>query len=181
MCFSEKKDFGPPVSRPVMSDEMADRVRQSMQALGSASPYLLANFIASNKKLIMWHGLSDGLLSPDVGHCGWSGAGPNAFETLYHKMPGEPATPTTMDAEHDLLMALEAWVERKSAPEHIIASRYQDDDATKPITRAMPLCPFPAQARYNGFSDVHAASSWSCPLDDRRMSTVGNFGLRGGL
>jgi len=181
MRFSEKKDFGPPVSRPVMSDEMADRVRQSMQALGSASPYLLANFIASNKKLIMWHGLSDGLLSPDVGHCGWSGAGPNAFETLYHKMPGEPATPTTMDAEHDLLMALEAWVERKSAPEHIIASRYQDDDATKPITRAMPLCPFPAQARYNGFSDVHAASSWSCPLDDRRMSTVGNFGLRGGL
>ena len=74
-------------------------------------------------------------MAPDVAHCGWGGAGPNAFQTLYHKVPGE-LPPPVIDADHDLLMALEKWVTTKSPPQRIIASRYQDDDPSKPVVRS---------------------------------------------
>jgi hypothetical protein len=211
MRFVENGEIKEIASSSVVPDEMANRIRQSMQEIGPANPYLLASFIERNRKLIMWHGFSDGWLSPyvtiryyrelvrlhmgyqqlqknvrlfmapDVGHCGWGGEGPNAFQTLYHKMPGEPLPPPKMDAEHDLLMALEAWVEDNSAPQHIIASRYQDDDPRKPVVRAIPLCPFPAQAHYKGSGDVNEASSWSCPVGDQSLLVVGSSGIRGGL
>jgi hypothetical protein len=209
--FVAKRRFNAISFGSVVPDEMADRIRQSMQALGSANPYLLASFIAQDRKLILWHGFADGALSPyvtiryyrelarwhmgyqrlqknvklfmapDVGHCGWGGVGPNAFETLYHKIPGEPPLPPKMDPEHDFLMALEAWVEDNAAPEHIIASRYQDDEPGKPVVRTLPLCQFPAQARYQGSGDLNDGSSWSCPAGDQRLLTVGSFGSRGGL
>jgi hypothetical protein len=49
-------------------------------------------------------------MAPDVGHCGVGGDGPNAFQTLYHKVPGE-MPPPVVDADNDMLSALERWTE----------------------------------------------------------------------
>jgi len=51
----------------------------------------------------------------------------------------------------------------------------------KPVVRTLPLCQFPAQARYQGSGDLNDGSSWSCPAGDQRLLTVGSFGSRGGL
>jgi hypothetical protein len=119
-------------------------------------------------------------ITPQGGNTGMSG-GATPAAALYHKIPGEPPLPPKMDPEHDFLMALEAWVEDNAAPEHIIASRYQDDEPGKPVVRTLPLCQFPAQARYQGSGDLNDGSSWSCPAGDQRLLTVGSFGSRGGL
>jgi feruloyl esterase len=193
----------------VVPGATADRIGQSLALLSVNNPYALAGFLAQGKKLILWHGTADGLLTPfntikyyqelaalrggydrlqrnvklfmapDVGHC-YGGAGPNAFQTLYHKLGLGELPPPIMDSDHDMLMALEAWVERDVEPRQIIASRYQDDDYSKRVVRTMPLCPFPAMARYDGHGDANLASSWSCPKSDERLLKVGRFGATAG-
>jgi feruloyl esterase len=191
-------------------DSVARRIGQSLQALSPSNPFQLAPFIAQGRKLLMWHGYADGLLdpyvtvryyqqladinggyanlrrnvrlfmAPDVAHCGYGGAGPNAFQTLYHKTMGE-LPPPVIDPRHDLLSALEAWVEAGVAPDQIVASKYVDDDPSKPVVRSMPLCPFPAAARYDGKGDVNAADAWSCPAADERLLQMGPFGRHAGM
>jgi hypothetical protein len=193
-----------------LPDAVARRIDQSLQALSPSNPFQLAPFIEQGRKLLMWHGYADGLLdpyvtvryyqqladlnggyanlrksvrlfmAPDVAHCGFGGAGPNAFQTLYHKTVGE-MPPPVIDPQHDLLSALEAWVEAGVPPDRIVASKYGDDDPSKPVVRTMPLCPFPAAARYDGKGDVNAADSWSCPAADGRLLQIGPFGRHAGL
>jgi hypothetical protein len=209
MRFVEKGNSKEMLVGSVIPDGVARRVQQSLQTLSSPNPYLLASFIAQDRKLIMWHGFADGFLSPyvtiqyyeelaqlhsgyqhlqknvklfmapDVGHCGFGGAGPNAFQSLYHRLPGA-LLPPQMDAEHDMLMALESWVESHVEPEHIIASKYRDDDPSNPVVRKMPLCQFPTEARYQGSGDVNESSSWSCSSGDQSLLNVGTFGSRAG-
>jgi feruloyl esterase len=155
------------------------------------NPALVARFLAKsylNKggKLIMYHGYSDPVISPyrsvlfyeslaglaggytslqesarlfmvpDMGHC-INGSGPDNFGNL-----AEPAG-YPVDAQHDLLSALEEWVEYGTAPPSIIASHYTGDNPTTgSVDRTMPLCPFPTEARYTGSGNVNDAASWSC-------------------
>ena len=68
-----------------------------------------------------------------------------------------------VDAQHDVLSALEGWVENGRAPPSITATHYAGDDpATGAIDRTMPLCPFPTEARYTGSGNVNDAASWNC-------------------
>lgn len=156
---------------------------------GSADdPQLLGPFLKSGRKLIMYHGYSDGFISPfrtvrfyrdwaqftggygalkqsarlfmvpGMLHCG-NGPGPNTFDTL---------------------TALERWVENGLAPEEIVATKYTNDDPAQPVQRAMPLCSFPAQARRAGYGDVNQASGWSC-APNRDLLQVGPDGALAGL
>ncbi len=118
-------------------------------------------------------------MAPDVAHCGWGGAGPSAIQTLYHKLPGE-LPPPRLDADHDVLMAMEKWVETAAPPRQLVASKYQDDDPGKAVVRTMPLCPYPAKARYLGHGDVNQADSWICDEEDVGLLTVGKFGRDAG-
>jgi len=70
-------------------------------------------------------------------------------------------------AEHDILSALEAWVERGSAPAKIIGSGRAATDPTQTLTR--PLCPYPQTARYLGRGSSNDAANFSCsqPADVR--------------
>lgn len=78
---------------------------------------------------------------PGTQHCG-GGPGPNVWDGF----------------APDVL-----WWLGFATPDQIIASHYQNDDPSAGVvTRSMPLCPYPAQARYNG-GDVNQASSWTCP------------------
>jgi feruloyl esterase len=83
------------------------------------------------------------------------------------------------------LTAMENWVEKKKAPDALIARAYPSMvytvDFNKPSTRSMPLCKFPEMARYSGKGDVNNASNWSCDPKDTRMLTVGESGRQAGV
>jgi hypothetical protein len=93
-------------------------------------------------------------LAPGVGHCG-GGPGPNEF--------GQAGG--AGDAEHDLVVALERWVEEGVAPARIIATKYNGDDQAKGVAITRPLCPFPQVAKYLGSGDVADAKSFACVVD----------------
>jgi hypothetical protein len=93
-------------------------------------------------------------LAPGVGHCG-GGAGPNQF--------GQAGG--VGDAEHDMVVALEQWVEKGVAPARIIATKYISDDKTKGVAITRPLCPFPQVAKYKGTGEVTDAANFSCAAE----------------
>lgn len=135
----------------------------------------LDGFRAAGDKLLLYHGWSDPALTPlktlnyynamasglnggvtharkfarlffvpGMHHCG-GGPGPNVFD---------PLTP------------LDAWVTTGTAPDGIIAYHFENNDPTTGVvTRSMPLCAYPEQAKYLG-GDVNSASSWTCPSKD---------------
>jgi feruloyl esterase len=90
-------------------------------------------------------------LVPGMAHCG-GGIGPNDF--------GNSGNSTRTDAEHNILSALDAWVERGAAPAKIIGSGKAVNDPTKTLTR--PLCPYPQTAHYRGIGDPNDAESFTC-------------------
>lgn len=155
---------------------------------GSAdSPGRLYPFLAANRKLILYHGYSDGRVSPfrtvrfyrnwakRVG--GYDVLQKNArFFTvpgMYHcaKGPG----PNTFDA----LGALEQWVERGVPPELIVATKYQNDEVGAGPLRSMPLCPFPTQTSYAGTGDFNASGSWSCTPNELLLRVSENGAAAG--
>ncbi|MDH4063921.1 MAG: tannase/feruloyl esterase family alpha/beta hydrolase [Acidobacteriota bacterium] len=75
---------------------------------------------------------------PGMHHCG-GGPGPNSF---------------------DMLAELERWVEQKSPPADVVATRFVDGKAV----RTRPLCPHPQVARYRGTGSVDDAASFSCEV-----------------
>ena len=100
-------------------------------------------------------------LLPATAHCGNS-TGPNS---IGGGMPEPPAA--YRDADHHAVSAVIKWVEQGVAPERIIATKF--DSAGHP-TRSRPICPFPAQAAYNGSGDINDAASFHCEtpkLSDR--------------
>ena len=92
-------------------------------------------------------------MAPGVLHCGF-GPGPNAFGAL--------GAPAPADADHDVMFALQRWVEEGVAPERIVATKYVDDDPAKGIARQMPLCPWPKQAAWDGRGNPDQAASYAC-------------------
>ncbi len=124
----------------------------------------LSPFKARGGKLLMYHGWADPLvyslesplyyervletmgdlnevkdfarlfMVPGMGHCGFGGPFPGAFNTL---------------------SALVNWVENDQAPDRIIA--------TNPFTgMTRPLCPYPEVARYSGSGSTNDATKFLC-------------------
>jgi feruloyl esterase len=97
-------------------------------------------------------------LVPGMGHCS-GGIGPSSF--------GNGFLSARSDAEHDLLSALEAWVEQDTAPEKLIGTGTAVSDPTATLTR--PLCPYPQTARYLGSGDPNDADNFECALPAREQ------------
>ncbi|MEO5821921.1 MAG: tannase/feruloyl esterase family alpha/beta hydrolase [Vicinamibacteraceae bacterium] len=89
-------------------------------------------------------------LVPGMGHCG-GGPGATCFGNQQSPSP-------IVDADHDLLMALDAWVERGRAPDRIVASRVEDGATV----RTRPLCPYPQKATYARRGSTDAAANFAC-------------------
>lgn len=89
---------------------------------------------------------------PGMLHCG-GGPGADQFGGSGDDAP-QP------DADHDLLSALEAWVERGKAPERIVAAKVEGGK----VTRTHPLCAYPAAARYDSRGPTDAAASFTCAV-----------------
>jgi len=89
---------------------------------------------------------------PGMAHCG-GGPGANEFG-------GSGADAPVVDAQHDLLSALEAWVEKGHAPESVIASRVEQGKTL----RTHPLCAYPKEARYRGTGTTDDAANYECAV-----------------
>jgi len=87
---------------------------------------------------------------PGMGHCG-GGPGPNQFG-------GAGADAPVVDADHDLLSALENWVEHGKAPERVVTSRVEKGK----VVRTRPLCAYPKEARYLGAGSSDDAANFEC-------------------
>jgi feruloyl esterase len=138
----------------------------------------LRAFQARGGKLLMFHGWSDHMISalvgidfhdriaakqgqtdsflrlfllPGMAHCS---GGPG-----FSHIGGATGAPLKDDADHDIVRALEAWVEDKAAPTRFIAARMGPDG--KPAA-TRPVCLYPRQARYRGTGDVRDAASFVC-------------------
>jgi feruloyl esterase len=91
-------------------------------------------------------------LAPGVNHCG-GGAGPNS--SFAYTLGNDVGA---MDADHDILAALDRWVEHGVTPGRLIASHFTAGVADK--TR--PVCAYPQIARYTGTGDPNQLASWVC-------------------
>ncbi|MFM5931949.1 MAG: tannase/feruloyl esterase family alpha/beta hydrolase [Novosphingobium sp.] len=178
----------PPTWNPATFDfdRDVDRVDQALAADINANNPNLTRFAARGGKLIMWHGWEDYLVSPydsiiyydrafasgtdkgdflrlflapGVDHCG-AGAGPDSFGQMASiesfQRNGGPAS-------HDMLSALEAWVDAGKAPDSIMAAKYSATNPDKPVAQR-PLCPYPLAARYVGTGSASEATSFSCQV-----------------
>ncbi len=144
--------------------DLARAERADGGALTANDPNLMPYFDRGGK-LLLFHGWSDELISPQntidyysrvraaVGdaasaqsmrlfmvpgmrHCA-GGPGPNAF---------------------DALTALNDWVEQKQVPERIVASHSTGEQ----IDRTRPLCPYPLVATYKGSGSTNDAANFVC-------------------
>ena len=92
---------------------------------------------------------------PGMHHCG-GGPGTASFGAANQGFP------TQSDADHDIVMALDRWVETGAAPDKIIASHLTN----KVADRTLPLCPYPQTATYTGSGDVKSAENYRCESHD---------------
>jgi feruloyl esterase len=84
---------------------------------------------------------------------------------------------------------MESWVEQGQAPNALMANaafRQFSPGAPKPDylkspNATMPLCKFPAMARYSGQGDPKDGVNWSCPAQDRGLLELGESGRQAGV
>ena len=134
-------------------------------------------------KIIMWHGWEDPAISavdsvnyyrqvvrenddakdffrlfmvPGMLHCG-GGPGPNSFGQGLAQ-----ARPLSNAPEHDVLSALERWVEEGVAPKSIVAVKYISNNPVLGIERTRPLCAYPRVAVYKGSGSTDDAANFRC-------------------
>lgn len=162
-------------------DKTPGDIQKTMGPIIDAMDPTFTGFKARGGKLISYHGWADSDISPfstvdfynstiaaqgglgktqdfyrlfmvpGMGHCG-GGPGPNQFG----QAGGDG------DADHDVVTALQRWVEKGVAPKKIIATKYVDNDRTKAPQMTRPLCAFPAAAKYNGTGDINNADNFVC-------------------
>jgi Tannase and feruloyl esterase len=89
-------------------------------------------------------------LVPGMGHCA-GGTGTTSFGNQNAPSP-------IVDADHDLISALDAWVERGVAPAGLVASRVVNGATT----RTRPLCSYPMKAIYTGTGSTDDAANFVC-------------------
>jgi len=100
---------------------------------------------------------------PATAHCGGS-TGPNS---IGGGMPEPPAA--FRDADHHVVSAVIKWVEQGVAPDKIIATKFSGST----LTLSRPVCPYPAQAVYNGSGDVNVASNFTCVQQTESAASIG--------
>ena len=166
-------------------------IYDQMTAAGNADDIdALQAYLARGKKLLIYHGFSDGGLSPfptiqlykDMAERTpkhYRGLQDNARLFMVpgmHHCSGGPG-PNVFDT----LTPLMQWVEHGVAPNGIIATHFVGNNRANSVDRTMPLCMFPQQARYSGRGDVNDAASWSCPEGDHGLLKIGRNGADAGL
>jgi feruloyl esterase len=123
-----------------LPDWLADREVEHL-----SPPLVAASALVFSREVQRYHRL---FMLPAVSHCG-GGTGPNAIGG------GAPEPAKELrDADHHVVSAVIKWVEQGVAPQKIIATRADG--------RQRPVCPYPAQAAYDGSGDINDPSNFRC-------------------
>ena len=93
---------------------------------------------------------------PGMNHCN-SGPGASNIGGVGMQLP--PAR----DAAHDLVTALDRWVEQGTPPEQFVGTKFTDNEAaTRTVKFTRPICRYPGVPRYTGTGDPNDAGSFVC-------------------
>lgn len=92
-------------------------------------------------------------MAPGMYHCS-GGPGPNSF--------GQRLAQIGSSRHDDVIKAIDSWVTEGIAPERIVATKFENDDAAARIIRSRPLCPFPKVARWRGTGSIDDANAFNC-------------------
>ncbi len=92
---------------------------------------------------------------PGMAHCAGGGV-PDVFGQIFAPLQVQ------QDAEHDIIAALDDWVEGGHAPHRIIATQYTNEDPKQPVLRTRPLCVYPKMAAYKGSGSIDEAANFRC-------------------
>jgi Tannase and feruloyl esterase len=204
IVFRKDRVGGTATFHAVIPQRTVALFNEKVKAGSGATPSDAARFIQGGRKLIVYHGYSDGditpyrtiqyyrelarqqggyeklqknaelFMVPGMAHC-TGGPGPDSFGQ--QDAPIGPAD----DPQRNIVTALERWVEKGEQPKSLIATKYQRGSPAKSVVRSMPLCPYPAMARYSGSGDVNDATNWSCSQADHRLDETGPVGWRSGV
>jgi hypothetical protein len=139
--------------------------RESVDSFMKANSTDIARFTTRGGKIVVVHGVSDGIFSindsiawlkgVDTAQGGKAADAVRLFAVpgMGHCMSG-PATD-----QFDAFTALVDWVEKSAAPDRIVAK-------ARPGTpwpgRTRPLCAYPSQARYKGTGSIEDAANFVC-------------------
>jgi feruloyl esterase len=126
----------------------------------------LTKFIAHGGKLLIYHGWSDPGIPPQNAV--------NYYQNVLTKTPESKAVHESVRAfmvpgmghcgggegtsTFDMVAAVDRWVETKTAPMQIPASRVVDGK----VVRTRPLCAYPQMAAYKGAGSTDDASNFVC-------------------
>jgi len=147
----------------------------AMSFMTPPDPTNLDTLQGRGAKMIVIHGASDGVFSPDDTAAWYDGvedrySGIADGFVRYYEVPGMghvsggPATD-----QHQALSALIAWVEQGASPE--LVGSLNPENAAIPVdwspTRTRPLCAYPAIAQYTS-GDPESAASFLCVDGPRR-------------
>jgi hypothetical protein len=163
---------------------LADGLQKAGGPIDATDPDL-RSFAKRGGRLILYHGWSDAAISalssidyyndvrtaaspatedsilrlfmvPGMQHCS-GGPGPNSFG-----QPGLVSASGPDDPQHDILLALQHWVEDGVAPESVIAAQFAGEGVARKITRTRPVCAYPKVARYKGTGSTDDAANFVC-------------------
>ncbi|MDC2862324.1 MULTISPECIES: tannase/feruloyl esterase family alpha/beta hydrolase [unclassified Delftia] len=134
----------------------------------------LSAFADNGGKLLVWYGMGDTCVSvyrtadyldsvrTRLGASKVQGfARMLSSPSIGHNLDGPGTDPVSID----LLAAMDAWVERGTAPDRLVATRYEPANAGTGTRRPVlqrPVCEYPKFPRYDGRGDPAKAESFSC-------------------
>jgi len=138
------------------------KVEEMSRIFDSSNPNI-DTFKARGGKLLMVQGTTDMLVPPSMTTAYYNqvaaryGANVGSF-VKYYVVPGFGHGGGDFLSKWDSLSALEAWVEKDTAP----VGQVTVDGAAATAGRSRPLCEYPTYPRYKGAGDVNSAASFSC-------------------
>jgi feruloyl esterase len=143
--------------------EHAGRIGELVELI-SANSVNIDRFRDNGGKLIFFHGTVDDFI-PVYSSIQYYERLLGRYETgalgefvRFYTIPGMGHVTGVFNARISTLDALEAWVERDSAPGELVAT--DANESTRGRTR--PVCHYPDWPRYRGSGDLDAATSFSC-------------------
>ncbi|WP_295852355.1 tannase/feruloyl esterase family alpha/beta hydrolase [uncultured Xylophilus sp.] len=169
--------FSMDTDAPKIAATNALYTESSLQFMTPPNPGDLTTLRNRGAKMMVYHGVSDGVFSPDDTVAWYDtlranrGGSAADFARLYlvpgmNHCSGGPATD-----QFDMVTALVDWVEKGRAPDQVIASARGTGNpggvntelpANWSAGRTRPLCPYPQVARYRGTGDPESAASFAC-------------------
>ena len=99
---------------------------------------------------------------PGMSHCG-GGPGPDTI--------GGNQPPVAINAQRDVLTALQAWVEQGQAPDSFIATKYANDNPADGVALERTICAYPQNAKYTGSGSRNDAKNWVCKSDEKTFAS----------